>query len=187
MTEFYLKNGFDLGKIYEPSCLSIYLPGLDIILNSRNKKVRGLHSSLLKSSAAKNYIKYVDGVLEEELEKYNPNAVIIVGDPGRVKDRKNARGFLLAGGKPFKNNYKMKNPEKPYLLAPLMLYIHGFPVGEDMNAGVPSGIFTKSFKAGNKKRVIPSYGIRETGYQRMRGTDFEKEMLKELKSLGYLQ
>jgi arylsulfatase A-like enzyme len=72
-------------------------------------------------------------------------------------------------------------------ITPTLLYLFGLPVGEDMDGRVLVEAFEDDFNKSRKIRFIPSYGapLKSQGAKEPR--ELDKEVLEDLRSLGYIK
>jgi hypothetical protein len=70
-------------------------------------------------------------------------------------------------------------------VAPTVLHLLGLPVSDELEGRVLEAALTPEFRAAHPVRRVASYGLRPPG--RLRESAFDRDMLEELRSLGYIQ
>jgi hypothetical protein len=74
-----------------------------------------------------------------------------------------------------------------YDVTPTLLYHFGLPVGEDMDGQVIFDAFQDAFQRSRKVRFIASYGAPEKTGETKKPKELDKEVLEDLRSLGYIK
>jgi hypothetical protein len=72
-------------------------------------------------------------------------------------------------------------------LLPLLLYLKGLPVAEDLPGRLPVEVFAPEFAAIQKRTRIPSFGLRESTGAWAGPAEMDAEILERLRALGYVQ
>ncbi len=192
---FYLANAFNICVSMGQQgidCLAVYLPGLDIFrasaLGAESNNGRGSSISGIGRlyEAQLSYCVDLDRMFSRELSRIpDDNTVIIIaGDPGRSSDREESSGFLLMVGKAVKSG--MHDAVSQYDICPVILALHGFPFSTEMKGSVPENIFSDLFISEFPLFKINSFGRKEEDSSVARSDKFDEEMMKNLRSLGYL-
>ncbi len=139
---------------------------------------------------------YLDRVVGRVINKSPKNATfILVSDHGfnfSVKGYTHYNtptipdGIIIIKGPGVKPGYQLEQASI-YDVTPTILYLFGLPVGEDMDGQVLLDSFQDDFKRHRKIRFVPSYGApsKLKGTKKPRALD--KEVLEDLKSLGYIK
>ena len=70
-------------------------------------------------------------------------------------------------------------------MAPTVLHLLGLPVSGELEGAVVEAALSDAFRAANPLRRVATYGRPPAG--RARDSAFDREMLEELRSLGYIQ
>lgn len=166
---------------------AIYLPGLDIVTmqqlgDDAGGDVAGLAARM---EAVRGHHRFVDELLGGLRADMPSNGVLlVVGDPGRLARRSgNAEGLVVLSGANVAAGAAVTGSERD--LAPTILHLLGLPVSDEMEGTVLEAALDPAFRAAHAVRRVPSYGQRPQG--RLRESAFDREMLEELRSLGYIQ
>ncbi len=172
---------------YSPELFMVYLPGLDIQWekNFKNQieEVRDLKNSIYRLEEA--FIKE-DSILEKISNSLKDYTKIFVFDPGRNLKNKGIKkgedGVLIFQGYPFKKDSLLEYqiPEK---IAPTVLFISGFPVSEKMREPIMESI-SEEFKRTHKLKKIKTFGKKK---EKRIVSKFNRELLENLRSLGYIE
>ena len=110
---------------------------------------------------------------------------MLVGDPGRL-----ARGatpppegtFLLVGGPARQADLGAVSSRD---VAPTVLHLAGLPKSDELPGTVLESALEPAFRNAHPVRTVASYGRRPQG--RSAESAFDRDMLEELKALGYIQ
>jgi hypothetical protein len=173
-----------LAKDAPPDLLVVYLPGLDIVTTQTLGAAQGdlptLEGHLREVSA---YYKTVD----ELLAAFPPGpdrVVIVAGDPGRyARSSPNAEGVLAIAGGPARPSSLGFVSERD--LAPTVLHLLGLPRSEELDGRILTEALDPAFLAAHPVRSVRTYGSHRRGP--VAETAFDKDVVEELKSLGYVQ
>jgi hypothetical protein len=176
-----------LFEIYSPDLFMVYLPGLDIQWENNFKNpiedVRVLKNSITEVENA--FLKE-DSILEKITGSLKDYAKIFVFDPGRNLRNKGMKkgedGIVIFQGFPFKKG-SIYEPQAPERIAPTVLFISGFPISERMKAPLMESI-NEEFKKFHKIKIIKSFGRKK---EKKVVSKFNKELLENLRSLGYIE
>jgi predicted AlkP superfamily phosphohydrolase/phosphomutase len=139
---------------------------------------------------------YLDRVVGRIMEKAAPNTTfILVSDHGfnfssegygHYETPKIANGVILIKGPGVKPGYRLEQATI-YDVTPTILYLFDLPVGEDMDGHVLLDAFQDDYKMGKQVRFIPTYGSPLEQAQAKKPRALDKEVLEDLKSLGYIK
>jgi hypothetical protein len=170
-----------------PDLEAVYLSGLDIETMQRLGDAAASDPATLEARllTVRAYYRYVDGLLGELVADAGPgDVVIVVGDPGRLARRDaGATGLLVLSGGPVQTADLGTAGERD--LAPTVLHLVGLPVSREL-AGQPLvGALVPEFRAAHPVRHVPSYGRPPAA--RPADSAFDRQMLEELRSLGYIR
>jgi hypothetical protein len=166
---------------------AVYLNGLDVFtmqaLGATSANVADLDARL---ESVRGYYRFLDGELGRLAAGVGPNQVLVlVGDPGRFARRsdKNAAGLLLIAGGPALAQELPAVSERD--VAPTVLHLAGLPASRELAGSVIEQALDPSFRKAHPVRFVDGYGRRP----RARPTEsaFDKDVLEELRSLGYIQ
>jgi hypothetical protein len=170
-----------------PDVEAVYLPGLDIATmqhlgDGGAADLAGLDARL---DAVRAYYRFVDGLIGEAAEGMAPDDVLVlVGDPGRMARRSGvAEGVLVLQGGPVAPGDLGAVSERD--VAPTVLHLAGLPASRELEGRVLEAALSPAFRAAHPVRTVASYGRRAPG--RPAESAFDREMLEELRALGYVQ
>jgi hypothetical protein len=135
----------------------------------------------------------VDRALGRIQEAFGPGNVIVVSDHGFHLE--GARGYnhtqappgvFLAAGPAFRPG-KVEGLSVLDVM-PLLLYLKGFPIAEDMDGRLPTEVLQPGLLASSPPRRIAGYGPRGEGPAHQDGSSaVDAEMMERLRALGYLR
>ena len=167
---------------------AVYLPGLDIATMQQlgQAEAGDLASLDTRLAAVREAFRFVDGILGEEADALAPGEVLmLVGDPGRLARRGPAvpEGLLVMAGGPVAALDLGTVSERD--IAPTVLHLAGLPISAELDGRVLEAGLQTGFRSEHPVRRVTSYGRRPT--PRAAGSSFDREMVEELKSLGYIQ
>jgi hypothetical protein len=186
--ESYLIDAFawtTTGRLLEdPGVASafVYLPGLDILRTRLSASGAPSPSqALVSAQAVEAYVGWLDTTVFADLEARHGERVMIVADPGRSAGV-TAEGFVAAAGDGAVAAC-VGPPVGDLDVAPLALRLMGLPVSAEMSGRAPARCFEGA--------AVPPAAIATWGRRGSPGeasvADEDPEMVKRLKSLGYLR
>jgi hypothetical protein len=166
----------------------LYLPGLDIFTMQQlgeapASDLAGLDAKL---AAVRAQYRFVDGLLDEAAAGMGPGDVLVlVGDPGRLArgGTAPAEGLLVLAGGPVVPDDLGTASERD--VAPSVLHLLGLPRSRELDGQVLEAALAGSFRHDHPVRLVDSYGRRATVSAAR--SDFDQDVLEQLKSLGYIQ
>jgi predicted AlkP superfamily phosphohydrolase/phosphomutase len=139
---------------------------------------------------------YLDHVVGRIIDKSPENATfILVSDHGFNFSPKGyahydtpsiAHGVFAIKGPGVKAANRLERVHI-YDITPTLLYLFGLPVGEDMDGQVLVEAFQDDFNKSRKIRFIPSYGAPMKSEEAIKPRELDKEVLEDLRSLGYIK
>lgn len=138
--------------------------------------------------------RFTDERLGELLERLGSRyTMLVVSDHGYDFERNNhahaPAGVFFARGRGFAPGRQVAGLSV-FDMAPLVLHLLGLPGALDMPS-VASGSYRRALDPGYLRRhpigVIPSWGTREGVAAYLRDEDLEREVLEELRALGYIE
>lgn len=139
---------------------------------------------------------YMDQVVGRIISKSPENATfILVSDHGFNFSPKGythydtpsiAHGVIVIKGPGVKSGNRLEQA-CIYDITPTLLYLFGLPVSEDMDGRVLVEAFEDEFNKKRKVRFIPSYGVWSRSEEAKKPRELDKEVLEDLKSLGYIK
>jgi hypothetical protein len=165
---------------------AVYLPGLDIV-TMQQLAADGADVATLpaRMDAVRGHHRFVDARIgETRAAASGPTVLVLVGDPGRLARRSpGAEGIIVIAGPAAAAGALPPASERD--VAPTVLHLLGLPVSGELEGGVLEAALSADFRAAHPVRRVPSYGRRAPGPPR--DSAFDREMLEELRSLGYIQ
>jgi Type I phosphodiesterase / nucleotide pyrophosphatase len=166
-----------------PDLEAVYLPGLDIFTTQQMGTPPGDLAALdARLGAVRAYYQFLDARIDEFFGAPSPFEVaILVADPGRL-DRVATSGLVLASGGPLRAGELGRVSERD--LAPTILHLVGLPLSRELDGHVWTDALEGSFQTAHPVRTVARYGRRRPVAT---ASGFDREMLQELRSLGYIQ
>jgi len=139
---------------------------------------------------------YLDNVVGRIVEKAPEDAVfVIVSDHGFTFSSKGyghyntpivPHGILILNGPGVKSGFQLEGASI-YDITPTLLWLFGLPLGRDMDGKVLLDAFQEDFRKGRKVRTIPTYGMPSGREEGKKPRALDKEVLEDLRSLGYIK
>jgi hypothetical protein len=170
-----------------PDVEAVYLPGLDIATMQHvgESGAADLASLDARLDAVRGYYRFVDGMLGATVDATAAgDALVLVGDPGRLARRSGtAEGILVLRGGPVLAGDLGAVSERD--VAPTVLHLAGLPRSRELEGRVLEAALVPAFRAAHPVRTVDSYGRRAPG--RPAESAFDRDMLEELRALGYVQ
>jgi hypothetical protein len=167
---------------------AVYLPGLDIATMQQLGESGGADLATLDArlAAVKAHYRFVDGLVGEALaSQKTSDLLMIVGDPGRLARQGQVRGeglVVLAGSVVARGPIGVVAERD---IAPTVLHLLGLPVSQELEGHVIETALRADFRQQTPVRLVASYGRRPQAPPAESG--FDREMLEELRSLGYIR
>ena len=170
-----------------PDIEVIYLPGLDIFTMQKlgEAAVADLAGMDARLEAVRGYYRFVDSLLGELASGLGPQqALLIVGDPGRLaRDAaESPEGTLVLTGGPAREADLGRVSSRD--VAPTVLHLAGLPKSLELPGAVLEPALQPAWSAAHPVRTVARYGRRAPG--RAAESAFDRDMLEELKALGYI-
>ena len=167
---------------------AVYLPGLDIATMQQLGEAGASDLATLDTrlAAVKGHYRFLDGLIGEAMQARRPGDVLIlVGDPGRLarQGRDRAEGLAILAGDVVAAGEIGPVAEKD--IAPTVLHLLGLPVSQELEGRVIERPLRAEFRQRMPVRFVASYGRRPQAAPVASG--FDREMLEELRSLGYIR
>jgi hypothetical protein len=185
---FYARASAQLRGRKPPDVDALYLPGLDIATMQLLGDTAGLDVATLgeRVTAVRAYCAWLDEVLDE-LVRETPlgDALVIVADPGRQARGTpgESGGLLILSGAPFAAGDLGVVGERD--VAPTIAHLSGLAVSAELEGRVLESALAPPFRTAHPVRRVAIWGTRAT--PRAPESAFDREMLEELRSLGYIQ
>jgi len=186
--QFAMASARALGSGGAPDLEAVYLPGLDITTMQQLGEANAADLATLDTrvGVVRAYYRFVDGLVGEAAKGLGPDDVlVVVGDPGRLArtGMGPVEGTLVVAGGPARPGSIGTASERD--VAATVLHLLGLPVSQEIEGRVAVGAFTPAFLAAHPVRFVPSYGRRKSTERAE--SEFDAEMLEQLKSLGYIK
>ena len=171
-----------------PDLEALYLPGLDIFTMQQLGEAPESDLAALdaKLAAVRDQYRFVDGLIADAVSAVAPNEVLaLVADPGRLarSGSKPPEGLLVLAGATVSAGDLGTASERD--LAPTVLHLLGVPRSRELDGRVLESAFSERFRRAHPVRTVDSYGRRPVS--RAADSAFDKDVLEELRSLGYIQ
>jgi hypothetical protein len=171
-----------------PDLEALYLPGLDIFtMQALGEASRSDLASLDgRLASVRDYYRFVDRLLGEATADLGEEEVLVlVGDPGRLarSGTGRAEGTLAFVGGPARATDLGVVSERD--VAPTVLHLLGLPVSREFEGHVLEAALEPAFTKAHAVRMVSGFGRRAAA--RQAGSAFDRDVLEELKSLGYIQ
>jgi hypothetical protein len=187
LDRFHVAAARELRDGTPPDLEALYLPGLDIFTMQQLGEAPAADLAGLdtKLEAVREEYRFTDRLIAEAAAGLRPQDVlVIVADPGRLaRGAPGAEGMLVFVGGPVAPGDIGVASERD--VAPTVLHLLGLPRSRELDGQVLEAAFTDRFRTEHPIRTVASYGSRPTS--RSAESDFDRDVLEELKSLGYIQ
>lgn len=188
LDRFAARAALALRRERPPDLEAVYLPGLDIVSMQQMDTAAAADLATLDArlQTVRAHYAFVDGLLGEFLESLAPGELLVlVGDPGRLARLSpgGAEGLLVLAGEAVEARPLGRVGERD--LAPTLLHLVGLPKSRELSGRVLDAALAASFRTAHPVREVESYGRRTHAGPRESG--FDRQMLEELRSLGYIQ
>jgi hypothetical protein len=184
---FYLGAARRLRETSPPDIEALYLPGLDIATMQLVGDASAADLATLdqRLDAVRAHYRFADERIGEIRAGLGPEDVLmLVGDPGRLaRQAEAAFGLLVLAGGPVVARDLGEASERE--IAPTVLHLAGLPVSRELAGRVLEAAFAADWNASHPVRFVASYGRRAPAPAT--ASDFDAQVVEELKSLGYIQ
>ena len=181
---FYVRAAARLRDRQPPDLEAVYLPGLDIFTMQQmaERARQDLAYADARLSQIRAYYRFVDRLLGEITAGAGPRDLfLLVADPGRL-DRANASGLVLMWGGPVRAaDIGIVSARD---IAPTVLHLTGLPVSAELDGRVLEDALDEGFRKKYPITRVPRYGRRRASPA---ASGFDRQMVEELKALGYIQ
>jgi len=180
---FYARVASRLREGSPPDLEALYLPGLDIFTTQQMAAPPPDLGALdARLQTIRDYYRFLDVLIGEFLGAPATNEVVVlVADPGR-RDRQHTGGRLLVTGGPVQTIDLGTVSERE--VAPTILHLLGLPISQELGGRVLEEMLAPSFREAYPVRRVTHYGRRQPAPA---ASGFDREMIEELRSLGYIQ
>jgi hypothetical protein len=161
---------------------AVYLPGLDIFTNQQMlESPADLGALDARLATIREYYRFLDRLLGEMTEALGPDEmVVLVGDPGRFERRTTSGLLMLWGGAARPGDLGTVSERD---VAPTVLHLVGLPVSRELTGAVLTSGLTAAFNDAHPVEHVARYARRRTAPA---ASGFDREMIEELRSLGYI-
>jgi hypothetical protein len=198
----YGNIALNLQKRYIPQSLFLYIRSTDVIshyfwdslepdkFENLNKK----HAQAFRESIYAIY-KEADVYIGKLLKLAPDSNFIICSDHGfraspemRVKGWHEKKGFMCFSGPQFNKGTKL-NDAQMLDITPTILTLLGLPKASDMDGRVIEDAFRQDFlkeSLRNRQRIVDPYPMPQGAGKLKEGSTYDEEILRRLKSLGYI-
>jgi len=188
--QIYHEIGINLYKEIEPQVFAVYFEGVDVVGHRFTfpKKAMQKHMNHRFGNVQRNYYLYMDRIIRSYIEEVDENTLFIVAaDHGLMRGHHTNNGVFMIFGPGIKKNTWSPEPMDLTDIVPTILYALGLPIAKDMDGEPHLDIFTHEFLENNKVKYIRTYGKRKDISESPMETQFDEEILRRLKSLGYIK
>lgn len=188
LDRFHLAAARALRSPARPDLEAVYLPGLDIFTMQQFGETPGGDLAALdaKLGAVREQYRFVDTLVAAEVAALGPRDVLVlVGDPGRLAraGAGPAEGLLVLAGPALAPADLGSVSERD--VAPTVLHLLGLPRSRELDGQVLESALSESFRRDHPVRSVDSYGRRPPSLPA--DSAFDRDVLEQLKSLGYIQ
>lgn len=186
LDQFHFDAARELRAASAPDLEAVYLSGLDIVtMLQLGETAADLPTLDARLRTVRAHYAWIDGLLGRWMESARPGEVLVlVADPGRLARRAGqAEGLLAIVGGPARAADLGTVSERD--VAPTVLHLLGVPRSEELEGRVVEEAFSPEFRAAQPVRRVASYGRRVPSAPAR--SEFDRAMLEELKSLGYVR
>ena len=185
---FHLAAAQALRGSSPPDLEAVYLPGLDIMTMQQlgDAPASDLAALDAKVAAVREEYRFVDGLIgEAAASRGKDDVLVLVADPGRLARSGSAVGsglLVLAGGPVVAGDLGSASERD---VAPTVLHLLGVPRSRELDGRVLEAALSSDFRRDHPVRTVDSYGRRPPSHAA--DSAFDRDVLEELKSLGYVQ
>jgi hypothetical protein len=169
-----------------PDLEAVYLPGLDIVTMLQiGETAADLATLDARLRTVRAHYAWLDGIIGQWADSARPGEVLVlIADPGRLARRSGtAEGLLAIAGDAAQAGDHGAVSERD--VAPTVLHLLGLPRSDELDGRVVEEAFSPAFRAASPVRRVASYGRRAPGAPAR--SEFDRAMLEELRSLGYIR
>jgi hypothetical protein len=188
LDEFHLAAALALRREQPADVEALYLSGLDIATTQQlgDAGLLELASLDARVAAVREQYRFTDELIGRFADDLGENDVLmLVGDPGRHARRSSppSEGLILVRGRAAASGELGMVSERD--VAPTVLHLGGLAVSRELEGRVLEAALAPEFRAAHPVRTVASYGRRPAAPAAE--SAFDKEILEELRSLGYIR
>jgi hypothetical protein len=187
LDRFHASAALAVRGVSPPDLEAVYLPGLDIETMQQLGAATDVDAASLEArlESVRGHYRYVDALLGELLAGSGPDdVVVLVGDPGRLARKDGgAEGLLVLAGGPTAPGDLGSASERD--VAPTVLHLCGLPVSRELAGQVLEPALRPEFRGAHPVRHVATYGRPPAA--RPADSAFDRDMMEELRSLGYIR
>ena len=183
---FYTRAALDLARRYKVNFLALYLQGPDVLsrLDERSELV---HSDSLESLIPE-YCRFIDSLLGELLQKYQPTGLAVaVFEPGKKGRQRDLSGEVIFSGLDVKKGAVSDQAIRLEDITPSILYLVGLPVARNMVGRAVTEAGLQGPGGAVHLNYVTSYGLPSLDWETSPNYRHDNEMIERLRSLGYLK
>ncbi len=187
----YAEIGLHLLRQERPSVFAVYLGGVDVVghlftMKTKRRQMRQITRKFGDVQA--NYYRTMDDLIGPYLAEAGAETnIFLLSDHGLMRGEHTERGVCLMAGPDFRDNARLEKRVKLTDICPTLLYLSGLPVAEDMDGRVALDALEPAFIKSHRLMTISSYGPRTDASAQPIKTNFDKDIIDRLKTLGYLK
>jgi predicted AlkP superfamily phosphohydrolase/phosphomutase len=136
------------------------------------------------------YYQYTDDLIWEILEQRRPgDTFFLLSDHGfHARGHKDApAGIFVAAGRHIDPAARFAQPPRLLDVAPTALALLGIPAAEDMDGRVLEELFTPEWREAYPRERIGTYDTEDWSPQAPIASEVDEELMKRLRTLGYIE
>jgi predicted AlkP superfamily phosphohydrolase/phosphomutase len=187
----YAEVGRRLLEKYHPRVFAVYFAGIDTVghIFTRKSAQRQMHQVTNKfGDVQKRYYEAMDRMIEPFLaEAGDGTDIFLLADHGLMRGQHTHRGVCVLAGPDFRDGVRLEKKVRLTDVCPTLLYLLGLPVAEDMDGRVYLEAFEPDFVRAHRVETIATYGRRKGATAAPLKSNFDREIIDRLKTLGYLK
>lgn len=187
---YHLRVSEVLVNEQSPQLQMTYLSGLDI---AATKLFVAPSAPVAETVASVDLLQTYVGWIDQRIEDFvdqagDSDVLIVVAEPGRRADAQTSHGavFLLGGPVVAQASVRASTPASLYDVTPTVLNLLGFPMSSEMSGRVLSELFSEDYRRANPPVSIETFGAKRIDPSATR-SGFDQEMIRQLRSLGYVE
>lgn len=186
----YAQVGSQLARDMRPQVMAYYFGGIDEVGHLFTRPDPKAHQDVIAEfgDVQTSYYLYLDELVAGLVDQTDPRTIIIISsDHGLMRGEHTTNGVFIMAGPDIKKGVRLSEPVYLVDLCPTMLYLMGLPAAADMDGRVAIQAVDEAYSSSHRVRTVRSYGPRKTDATRPRSSNFDRQIVERLKSLGYLK